>query len=287
MARRFGAAPFFIALVLGGAFAYQQFLAGVVLREYAAPQAWPTLVSTSLASDIDEGEPLFASRALQVQLARRALDDGELALATRRVAQLPSSLERDALRGRLEERAGNRSAATADFLAAGDRDGVERQAQSSAQAGRIDDALDLEGRLVVRLDDDPGQVDALADTWLSIGRLDQEQAAAWGVTTPSGRAAAQRSADAYARAVALAPLSERYLLPAGTQALNLGDLDLAERYFTQAREADPSAAEAYAGLGEVARRRGDRALARTELSRAQQLGPQLPAVRRLAQELER
>ena len=39
MARRFGAAPFFIALVLGGAFAYQQFLAGVVLREYASPAA--------------------------------------------------------------------------------------------------------------------------------------------------------------------------------------------------------------------------------------------------------
>jgi len=275
MARRFGAAPFFIALVLGGAFAYQQFLAGVVLREYAAAHAWPGLVSASLASDIDQGEPLFASRALQVQLARRALDDGELALATRRVAQLPSSLERDALRGRLEERAGNGSAATADFLAAGDRDGVERRAQSLAHAGRSAEALQLERQLATRLDDDPGQVDALADTWLSIGRLEQ------------ARGAAQRSADAYARAVALAPLSERYLLPAGTQALNLGDFELAERYFTQAREADPSAAEAYAGLGEVALRRGERAQASAELSRAQRLGPQLPSVRRLAHELER
>jgi predicted Zn-dependent protease len=274
-------------LVAAVAFAYQQFLAGVVLRERAAPGAWPTLVSASLASGIDEGEPLFASRALQLQLARRALDDGELALATRRVRQLPPSLERDALRGRLEELAGNTSAATADYLAAGDRAGVERRAQSLAQAGRIDEALDLEGHLVVRLDDDPGQVDALADTWLSIGRLGQEQAIGFGVTTSAGHAAALRAANAYGRAVALAPLSERYLLPAGTQALNLGDVAAAERYFTQAREADPSTAEAYAGLGEVALRRGDRRRASAELVRAQALGPQLPSVRALAHELAR
>ena len=156
-----------------------------------------------------------------------------------------------------------------------------------ANAGRIDEALSLQRQLAERLSDDPSQVDAQADTWLSIGRLEQAAAYRFGPATSSGRAAADRSAVAYARAVALAPLSERYLIAAGSQALNLGRLDAAQAYFVRARDADPAAAEAYAGLGEAALRRGDRSEARAELARAEHFGPQLDSVRTLARELER
>ncbi len=287
MAWRLGAAPFVFCALLAGVLGYQQFLAGVVLRDRAAAGAWPALVPARVARGIDDGNPWFASRALRYQLARRAVDDGEFALAAQRIALLAASPERAALEGRLAELEGDGATASRDYLAAGDREGVQRRVQALAGAGRIDEALALERQLLERLQDDPEQVDALADTWLSIGRLEQMRAYGLGSATPAGRAAAERSADAYARAVALAPLSERYLLSAGTQALNLGDLDAAAGYFTRARDADPSAAEAYAGLGETALRRGDRVRARAELERAERLGPDMASVRRLAQELER
>jgi len=287
MARRFGAAPLVFSALLAGVLGYQQFLAGVVLRDRAAPGAWPALVPARIARGIDDGNPWFASSALRYQLARRAVDDGEFALAAQRIAQLAGAPERAALEGRLAELEGDGASASRDYLAAGDRDGVQRRAQALAGARRIDEALALEHQLLERLQDDPEQVDALADTWLSVGRLEQMRAYGLGTATAAGQAAAGRSADAYARAVALAPLSERYLLAAGTQALNLGDLDAAAGYFTRARDADPTAAEAYAGLGETALRRGDRVRARAELERAEQLGPDMASVRRLAQELER
>lgn len=287
MARRFGAAPLVFSVVLAMLLGYQQCLASIVLREHAAPGAWPSLVPAALSRRIDAGEPLFASPALRVALARRALDDGDLALATRRVAQLPPSLERSALEGRLAELRGDGAAAANDFLAAGDGEGVARRAQALAGAGHTGEALALERQLADRLQSDPSQVDALADSWLSIGRLEQAQAYRLGTGTAAGRAAEQRAADAYARAVELAPLSERYLISAGSQALNLGELDAATAYFAQAREADPASGEAYAGLGEAALRRGDRTEARAQLERAEHFGPQLASVRRLAHELER
>ncbi len=287
MARRFGAAPLVFSALLALLLGYQQWLASIVLRERAAPGAWPGFVPADLARRIDGGEPLFASPALRLALARRALDDGDLALATRRVAQLPPSLERFALEGRLAELRGNGAAAAQDFLAAGDAEGVARQAEALAGAGRSGEALALERQLAQRLEGDPSQVDALADTWLSIGRLEQAQAYRLGTRSAAGIAAEQRAADAYARAVELAPLSERYLISAGSQALNLGDLNAAAAYFTRAREANPASGEAYAGLGEAALRRGDRTEARAELQLAQRFGAQLASVRRLAHELER
>ena len=228
------------------------------LRERAAPGAWPSFVPAALARRIDGGEPLFASPALRVALARRALDDGELALATRRVAQLPPSLERSALEGRLAELRGDGAAAARDFLAAGDSEGVARRTQALADAGQHRRGACTRASSLPRVSQgDPSQVDALADSWLSIGRLEQAQAYRLGTRSAPGRAAEQRAADAYARAVELAPLSERYLISAGSQALNLGELSAATAYFTRARDADPASGEAYAGLGEAALRRGD------------------------------
>jgi len=275
VARRFGAAPLLFPALLALTLGYEQFLASVVLRDYATPAAWPALVPASLARAIDAREPLFASGALREQLARLALESGDLSLAQQRIAALAPSPERDALEGRLAELRGDGVAAARAYLAAGDSEGVQRRATALAAAGHGAEALALERSLVARLQTDPGQVDALADAWLAIGGLEASQGSP------------QRSSEAFARAVALAPLSERYLLPAGTQALEAGDLNAAQRYFTQAREADPSAAEAYAGLGEVALHRGDVAGARDELERAERLGPQVPSVRKLAHDLGR
>lgn len=91
--------------------------------------------------------------------------------------------------------------------------------------------------------------------------------------------------DAYAHALALAPLEERYLLAFGNQQLNLADLPAAERTFERARDVDPTSAEPLAGLGDVAFRQGDAAGARSYLARARALDPGSAAVRTLALKL--
>ncbi len=66
----------------------------------------------------------------------------------------------------------------------------------------------------------------------------------------------------YTVAARLAPLSERYLLAAGSQALLLRDDEAAHTYFQRGVDVDPTSADAYAGLGIVAYRTQNVALAR-------------------------
>jgi len=286
VARRFGTAPFaFAAVLLAAAFGYQQFLASVLLRERASPPSWVRFIPAQTAQAIDRSEPLFASPSLRLLFAHKALEDGDLALAARRIARLPPSPQRFALQGRLAEARGDAAAAARAYLAAGDAPEVERRVSALASAGRLDEALALQRELVARLQRDSSQVDALANAWLESGRLEQAWAYRAGMQSVAGHAAAERAAGAYARAVALAPLSALYLISAGSQALNLDDLGAATAYFTRAAQADPTAADAYAGLGEADLRRGDRSAARDELRRAERAGPNRESVRRLAAEL--
>jgi tetratricopeptide (TPR) repeat protein len=101
----------------------------------------------------------------------------------------------------------------------------------------------------------------------------------------SRRPWALRAMRAYENAVALAPLSERYLVAAGSQELNLEDTAAAERYFERARDVDPTSAQAWVGLAQVALRYGDRGAARRYLVRAQHIDPASSAVQRLQAKL--
>ena len=103
----------------------------------------------------------------------------------------------------------------------------------------------------------------------------------------SRRPWAVRAMAAYVQAVALAPLSEKYLIAAGSQEINLDDARAAQRYFERARDADPTSAQAWAGLAALALRAGDRATARRDAARATRLNPSLPAVQRLNDDLRR
>lgn len=76
-------------------------------------------------------------------------------------------------------------------------------------------------------------------------------------------------------------------LLAGEAALASGELDAAERLFTQVAAADPRNAIALVGLARVAVRQGDRDEARVLAGRALALDPDEAAATRLLAELDR
>jgi len=90
----------------------------------------------------------------------------------------------------------------------------------------------------------------------------------------------------YEAAVALAPLSERYLIADANQADLLGERQRAATLFAQAVAIDPASAEAIAGLGVVAYENGDRNAAAAYLVRARAIDPTALMVRALERDLK-
>jgi thioredoxin-like negative regulator of GroEL len=76
------------------------------------------------------------------------------------------------------------------------------------------------------------------------------------------------------------------LLLAAERMLGAGDLDHAERLFSQVAEADPRNAIAVVGLAEVASARGDDAGAVATARRALEIDPENAAARRMIDRLE-
>ncbi|HXG25635.1 MAG TPA: tetratricopeptide repeat protein, partial [Candidatus Binatia bacterium] len=76
------------------------------------------------------------------------------------------------------------------------------------------------------------------------------------------------------------------LLLAADAALERGELDLAERLFSQVADADSRNAIALVGVARVAMRRGRAADARAALERALAIDPEEAAARRLLAELD-
>jgi thioredoxin-like negative regulator of GroEL len=258
----------------------------IALRASAQRGAWPTFIPRDLAAIVERlgpGVPLPS--VLRLVLARQALARGDLATAEGDVALLAPSRDRLALVGGLAEARGDASAALQAYLAADDLADVERAIATLETSGRIPEALALQQDLVRQLAADPTQIDALAQADFDLGRLEETQAYQFWVGTDMRHAHESAAADAYARAVKLAPFEERYLIAFANQEINLRDFDAAARAFERARDADPTSAEPPAGLGAVALARGDVPSARAFLDRARALDPASAAVQRLAHAL--
>jgi tetratricopeptide (TPR) repeat protein len=265
-----------------------QFVSSIALRGSAERGSWVRFVPAGISGRIDRllpGAPL--PPALGLVLARNALAAGDLALAERDVARLAPSRDRSALAGRIAEARGDATGAVADYLAAGDLAGLERRIAELEGVGRIAAALELQHAAIAKLQGDRTQVDALADAYFALGRLEETAAYALAVGTAARHARELDSRDAYGSAVALAPLDENYVLGYANQLLNVGELDAAKRTFLRARDVDPASAEPFAGLGEIALRQGNPARAKLYLARAQSIDASAPAVQRLAREIAR
>ncbi len=245
-------------------------------------------VPGSLPARIPSGFGLAVYRALdrvapapfvEATLARHALDEGDAAAAQRYALRLPPTPARDELLAQVAAARGDDGLAYEYFLAAPDVDAVRARVDAVAGADPAR-AYAMERTLRVRLELLATHPDAVAEGWFRMG----EFAVAAGRSVPAGSARdawfrrAMRDLDA---AVALSPWSDKYAISAANQAVLLGDLGSAQRLFERAYATDPGSADALAGLGVVAYRRGDVVAARADLQRARALDPNSGMVRAL------
>ena len=270
-----------LALALG----LEQALAGIALRDDARRPAWMRYVPAGLALRVDRLDPALPLPAtLRLVLARRALAAGAFDLVAAHVARLPASRDRAELSGALAEQRGDVANAVRFFLEAGALDDVERRVAALADAGRGAEALRLQRAAIAAAEHDPAQAGNVPEAYYQLGLLEQELA--YRIPDIGARDEPQeRSFAAYRKAVELAPLEIRYLLGAGNEAINVGDLDAALGFFQRARDSDPRNAEALAGFGDVAARRGQTAQAKDYLEQARRVNPDSPAVQRLARQI--
>jgi tetratricopeptide (TPR) repeat protein len=216
--------------------------------------------------------------AQRLLAAREALADGNVARTQEGIAQLPPSPERFALEGGVAELRGDLHVAAQRYAQANDYESLERVVMQADLKGEHAWALQLQRTLLAQLRGDRPHLDAFADAWWDLGRLQAE------AQTRDPRAAREALAD-FEHARALAPFNQKYVLSAAYQALALNELDRADALFSSSYDADPTSVHALVALGDIALARGRRARALSYLQRAQHLDAGSPDVLRLAQQL--
>ncbi|MGZ3574022.1 MAG: tetratricopeptide repeat protein [Vulcanimicrobiaceae bacterium] len=247
-----------------------QIASDAILSSAGSPYSLPAHLSPGMGVRIYTTIEWIAPAAyVEGMLTRAAFTRGDLDEAKRHALRLPESGLRDESLGRVAQAHGNERAAQRYYLASGDffaiQDDVDRLSTRDPAA-----AYELELALKNRLQALKTHPDAVAETYWHLGQLATLRAVSEPRTSTRWLATGMHD---YRRAVALAPLSEKYLLAAGSQALTLGDLTAARRYFARTLDVDPASADAYAGLGVVALRLGDRETARMQAARSRAIDP--------------
>lgn len=251
----------------------------------AAPGTIPTRISQRYGLAVYHLLDRIAPAAyVESTLAQRALSSGDLDAAQRYAMRLPASPVRDEILAQVARARGQSMLALEYFVAAPDVEAVTAAAQARA-ARNPAQAYELELALVNRLTLLQTHPDALAEALWQLGLLANR--IAW-IQTP-GRAKQQmwlhRALQHFDVAVALSPLSQRYVIAAANQADLLGDRTQAAELFQRATEIDPNSADAIAGLGVVAFERGDRFAAALYLKRARAIDANALMVRALERDL--
>ncbi len=207
-------------------------------------------------------------------LAEDALSRGDLDAAEHYAVRLPAGARRDDLLGRIADARGETVLAREYYFAAPDFD---RMKTAIAQLAKTDpaSAYDLEVRFGARLAALQTHPDALAESLFMAGQL------------ADAMARRNESLQNYERALALAPLSMKYLLNAANEAVALGQYDEARRYFTLGLSVNPASGDCLGGLGVVALREGNRAQAQQYAARARAVDPNAAMLRALDRDLEK
>jgi len=252
--------------------------------EAAAPGTLPTRIPQSFGIAVYTMLDRIAPASfVESTLAARALAGGDDGAAEYYARRLPPSATRDELLARVALARGQRDLALEYLLAAPDVDAVQKQVQAMPpqQAER---AYALEKALKARLEILRTHPDAVAEASFRMGALANR--VAWHQSDGAIRRAwfVRGMAD-LEYAVALAPLSEKYVLAAANQAMLVGDVDRAQALFAHGVDVDPGSANAVAGLGVAAWKRGDAAAATAYLARARRINPHAGMVRALERDL--
>jgi tetratricopeptide (TPR) repeat protein len=220
------------AIVLGAI----QFVSDGVLQRAAASPSVPRAVPHGLAVRAADAMPLPAfAREIAAGIA---IEDGRIADARRAIAVLPRGPARDDLQGRVLEAQGDRRAAVGRYVAAGDFARVSAAVDGMVATGDVAGALVTQRDLVARL--------------RHLSDLEALAHAQWRLAQIESLAGRHESAlRDYQAALQLVPLSETYLLGAANEALGLGELDLAARYFGRVVSMDPGSHDGQVGVAKV------------------------------------
>ncbi len=222
-----------------------QFAAMSVYGDLATRPSFPASLSPRLGLLLARplGAPYLPAFLRSVD-ARALLHAGDVAAAASLVAGLPDGIETAELRGQLAQRAGRPAQALHEFITAGDFERAQRLIDERVAAGDAVQGAELERDLTGVLAGDARATVRARALW-RWGQITQIEATG----DPMHRTALQRaSLDLYARALALAPNEETYLLAAGEQALTIGDKPLAAQYYARALEVVPASLDARIGL---------------------------------------
>jgi tetratricopeptide (TPR) repeat protein len=250
--------------------AFVQLASDAVFARAGAPLSLPRHLDPAL------GETLYRAIArvaplpfVEATLADAALRDGDLDAAAAHAERLPAGAVRSDALARVAEARGRTDEAIDLFLDAGDDVALQRHVDRLSAAGQYRAAYDFEARVRDRLAAAPIRPNAVADSWWRLGRL------AVRLNRPG-----EAKAD-FARADAVAPLNTKYLIDAGTLALEESDWRTAATLFAEARQIDPASAPATAGLGLASLRHGDVVQARRLCEAAYAIDPRAPLAMRL------
>lgn len=229
----------------------------------------PRPVGLAIYHLLDRVAPLpFVEETLGAQ----ALAAGDFDRAEHYALRTGPSPRRDDLLGEIAQARGNMTLAGEYYFAAPDVDRMETIIGALGKSNPRK-ALDVDLRFAQRLEVLQTHPDALADAWFTAGVYSEAL---------KHRAA---SLGYYERALHLGPLNMRYLLGAGTQALNARDYVEAQRIFQHGLDVDPASGDVYAGLGIVALHQGDRTRAKVFAVRARALQPKSPMLAALMREM--
>lgn len=265
-----------------------QVVGSLAVRAEAARGSWVWAVPQRFARSVGSLPPSVPlDGTLRLVLARAAFARGDIGGARAQLGTLAPSHDKLALEGKLSLLAGDPLTAARDAARAHDLDTLALVTDLLVARLEFARALAVQRVAIAQLRSDPTEGDALAEAQFRLGRLEEMTAWRYAVGSAVRRGHEHAALGAYARAAAAGPFVERYLLAFAAQALDVGCDALAETTYLRARNVSPSSADPYAGLGDVALRRGNRAQAAHDLARARELDPNSAAVRRLAQALAR
>ncbi len=265
--------------VLGLALGLVQIGSDAIFSAAAAPGSLPSHLRAPVGVRIYAAIEKFAPAPyVEAMLTRAALDRGDLVQAKVHLERMPISVMSSEYSGQLALAHGDQSAALQEFLSADDVGALHADVHRLLSADETANAYALELRIRDRLQQAATHPDALAESYWTLGQL----ATTLGYEQPPNRPTWWPVGMHYYRqALALAPLSEKYLLAAASQAVLTANLATARSYFRRAIDVDPASADAYAGLGLVAIQAHDLAKARVYAARSRAIDPHAAYLERL------